>query len=311
MQTLEQPSVEASPKLFSRILVPVDFSEHSRRAFLNAVGLALRFDLQTYLAHIITNAPECNGAAASASAEASRQAAENQLHELAGSIGPEAPAVTTLLEEGQLWDAVDRLVQRYKIDLVVLGTRGHGHRPQPLLGSGAEQIFRHATCPVLTIGPPAAQQDLSQIQFRSILFVTDFGPSAERAANYAILLAGKYGARFTVLHVVEDSGATSRLELDHLRQIHVQHMRQSLHAVDRTFVPSEFSVHFGNAADEILRAAEETAADLIVMGAKAGSGWAGHVPLSTAYSVVARAQCPVLSVRAGRPHSHYVSSPSD
>lgn len=304
MAALPQHDLQVYPKLFSRVLVPTDFSGVSRRAFLNALALAARLELQVYLAHVLTHAPLTDAAAA-------RLAAVEQLKEFTTPLPPGAPLFIPLVEEGQLWDAVDQLVHRHSIDLLVLGTHGLASRPQPF-GSGAEQIFRHATCPVLTIGPSTAAQDLSQVQFHRILFVTDFGPSAERAAVYAISLARKYSAALTALHVVETPEAASRLELDHLRQIHTQHMRQSLHALDRTFVAADFCVRFGTPAEEILHGAQESPADLIVMGSKAtGSGWAGHVPLSTAYNVVAKAPCPVLTVRAGRPHSHYVSSPSD
>lgn len=313
MPPLNQHAVDATQKIFSRILVPTDFSEVSRRAFFFALALAARFDLQVYLAHVITNPPASPQANASHTSEAERQSAEERLHKFTSALPDGTPSFTCLLEEGQLWDAADRLVHKYGIDLIVAGTRGVGARPQPALGSGAEQIFRHATCPVLTIGPSTAPEELAQIQFRSVLFVTDFGPDAEHAALFAIAVARKYGARFAALHVVEDSGAPSRLELDHLTQIHIQHMRHELATVDRTFSPSQFCVRFGNAADEILKKAQEITADLIVMGSKtrSSSGWAGHVPLSTAYNVVAKAVCPVLTVRAGRPHSHYVSSPSD
>ena len=59
----------------------------------------------------------------------------------------------------------------------------------------------------------------------------------------------------------------------------------------------EFRVTFGSAAEEILIAAKESNANLIVMGAKARKNLAGHVPLTVAYSVVTKAPCPVLTVR--------------
>ena len=43
--------------------------------------------------------------------------------------------------------------------------------------------------------------------------------------------------------------------------------------------------------------ANEIKADLIVMGAKTSKSFAGHAPLTVAYSVAAHAHCPVLTVR--------------
>ena len=53
----------------------------------------------------------------------------------------------------------------------------------------------------------------------------------------------------------------------------------------------------GLAAEEILMAARECKADLIVMGAKPRNSLAGHAPLTIAYNVVTKSTCPVLTVR--------------
>jgi nucleotide-binding universal stress UspA family protein len=50
--------------------------------------------------------------------------------------------------------------------------------------------------------------------------------------------------------------------------------------------------------EEILTMSHETKADLIVMGAKTSKSFAGHAPLTVAYTVAAHANCPVLTVRA-------------
>ena len=51
------------------------------------------------------------------------------------------------------------------------------------------------------------------------------------------------------------------------------------------------------ATEEIVSEAKDINADLIVMGAKARTAFAGHAPLSIAYNVVAKAPCPVLTIR--------------
>ena len=58
-----------------------------------------------------------------------------------------------------------------------------------------------------------------------------------------------------------------------------------------------FRVTFGEATEETLQQARETKAELVVMGAKARKSFAGHAPLTVAYNVVAKANCPVLTVR--------------
>ena len=68
-----------------------------------------------------------------------------------------------------------------------------------MLGSVAEEVFRQADCPVLTVGPQAEAQVPRELGLENILLATDFGPSAERAARYAFSLAQECGARLGTL----------------------------------------------------------------------------------------------------------------
>jgi nitrogen fixation/metabolism regulation signal transduction histidine kinase len=81
------------------------------------------------------------------------------------------------------------------------------------------------------------------------------------------------------------------------REINAVRMRQLLPAGSENWCKPEFRVTFGTAVEEILIAARESKADLIVMGAKPRKSLAGHVPLTIAYNVVTKAGCPVLTVR--------------
>jgi nucleotide-binding universal stress UspA family protein len=58
-----------------------------------------------------------------------------------------------------------------------------------------------------------------------------------------------------------------------------------------------YEIEFGSAADGILKAASEYKADLIVMGVRHPDFSFSHLPPATAYKVVCRAPCPVLTVR--------------
>ena len=74
-------------------------------------------------------------------------------------------------------------------------------------------------------------------------------------------------------------------------------MKQCMPTDSEDWCKVEFRVTFGEAAEEILEEARETKADLIIMGAKTRKTFAGHAPQTIAYNVVAKAKCPVLTVR--------------
>jgi nucleotide-binding universal stress UspA family protein len=274
-----------------------DFSPPSQRALRFALSLARRFKSKIFLTHIIPNDVPIPHPAHELDL-ARHRAAQAEMQNLMRSLPADMVSSMVLIEEGPLWVCLEKLIHQHEIDLLVAGTRGCGSRPEPFLGSGAEQIFRHATCPVLTIGPATEENKFSQIKFTNVLFVTDFSPGAERAGMFALSFARDWNAHLIFLHIVEDPEVLGPPTLDHLRQIHLQRMRHFFQVHHGTGVSADFCIRFGNAADEILNGAREKRVDLIVLGAKPTTDWAGHVPLSTAYNVVAKAQCPVLSVRA-------------
>ena len=90
------------------------------------------------------------------------------------------------------------------MDLLVTGTHGRGGLGKLLLGSTAEQLFRHADCFVDTVGPGSYKDSLVERTqaVRPFLFATDFGPASLRALPHAISFANHFGAKFVVLHVL-------------------------------------------------------------------------------------------------------------
>jgi len=55
---------------------------------------------------------------------------------------------------------LDVVIKQKEVDLVVIGTHGRGSVGKLLLGSTAEQIFRHADCFVDTVGPGSYKDSL-------------------------------------------------------------------------------------------------------------------------------------------------------
>lgn len=283
----------------TKILVTTDFSEVSDRALDYAIAVARRYDARIYLAHIITPDPFqfAEPQLAQATYEKVRQAAEEGITDILISGKLRGVAHEVLMEEGNVWQTLERMLAEHEIDLVVAGTHGRGKVQKILIGSVAEEIFRRAPTAVLTVGPAVKGAAEKEIELEHILFATDFGPGAERAAAHAFSLAQEHNAQLTLLHVIESAAAYTDENVARQREINVARMKQLMPPGTENWCKPEFRVTFGSAVEEILIAARECNADLIVMGAKARKSLAGHVPLTIAYNVVTKATCPVLTVR--------------
>ena len=292
--------VRANQKIsLARIMVLTDFSGASDLALQYAIALARRYEAKIYLTHIISPASYqlAEPGLAEYTYQHMRQAAEQGLGDILVSGKLRDVEHTTLFLEGNIWPTVERLILEHKIDLLVTGTHGRGQVKKMFLGSVAEEIFRQAGCAVLTVGPNVKSEAPHEIDLKNILFATDFGHGATRAAEYAFSLAQEHEARVTALHVLQPAVAHTEDGEKKVRQASIDRMKRFVSPECDDWCKTEFRVSYGDPAEEILRQARETTADLIVMGAKARKSLAGHVPLTVAYNVAAKATCPVLTVR--------------
>jgi len=302
MPQVMEPKVtqEISKKVaLTKIRVTTDFSPESERALDYALALARRYDARIYLAHVIAPDPflYAEPALAEATYEKVRQAAEQGMADILISGKLRGIPHEVLLEEGNVWPVIERMIEKHEIDLVVTATHGRGKVQKLLIGSVAEEIFRQTGCAVLTVGPNVKDQPGREVELKNILFATDFGHGAEKAAGYAFSLAQEHGAHLNMLHVIQEATAFTEESVRRQREFTVEKLEQLVPEGAEDWCKPQYRATFGEATEEILTMARETNADLIVMGAKARKSLAGHVPGTIAYKVVVKSHCPVLTVR--------------
>jgi nucleotide-binding universal stress UspA family protein len=292
---MAHPAQVVPQPTFKNILYTTDFSPCSEAALPYARSVAEHYGATVHMVHVV--GPETiHGELFVPYMDAEREdrAARQQFDELGQSDALKGILFTYSVQRGSVWDVVTRLLADLHIDLIVLGTRGRRGLKHLLLGSVAEQIFRRAACPVLTVGPEVRKEGMAQGHPGVILYATDFSPASLHAFCYAHSLATGSGARLTLLHALETEQVVSRLEeavVEANRKLD-EFTRQS------SGVSCDPIIMSGSAAESILRAARSAEADLIVMGAHAGASASAHTPCAVAHRVVCHASCPVLTVRA-------------
>lgn len=133
------------------ILVPTDFSAHSKSALDYAIGLAEKFPSKISLLHVLepffTGGSEVSLMYASVEKER-REAARAQLAEKAAATGNRCE-IEAILEDGVPWRAICDHANTHEIDLIVLPTHGYTGIKHLWMGSTAERVVQHAHCPVL------------------------------------------------------------------------------------------------------------------------------------------------------------------
>ncbi|HEY2821444.1 MAG TPA: universal stress protein [Candidatus Acidoferrum sp.] len=304
--------------VFRNILLASDYSASANLAMPYAAGMARSFGAKLYAMHVQEPINYALPPATWQGLELTREMEEKFLVEAIRRDFPEVhPHV--LHAEGVVWRAIEAAIQKHEIDLVVVGTRGRTGIEKALLGSVAEEILRHAPCPVLTVGPQACHEAGRRGRMASILFATDFGKASLTAAPIAVSLAEEYQAKLTLLHVKEKRaagqtpgdaagpcGAAEKCE-QRLRALVAEEAKlwcEPHFVVDCGGADRGSMQRAGAAWERILGQAQAREADLIVMGVHDAesfplAGAASHLETATVHGVVAHAQVPVLTVRGG------------
>ena len=139
--------------------------------------------------------------------------------------------------------------------------------------------------------------------FKKVLVPTDFSPQSEKSLDYAVMIAGQFGAKIFLLHVIEPFPYTTTDALmvvdnsEAMRSIAESLIKNLVKTLRQKKITVKTDLVVGNTTHEIIMKAEQEKIDLIVMGTHGRTGLE-HVLLgSVAEKVVRLATCPVLTVR--------------
>jgi nucleotide-binding universal stress UspA family protein len=292
----------SAPPLVSlqNILVATDFSPCSQIALHCAAVLARQAKGNVFLAHVLPFAPMSPipmdaGPVFPVEVGKDPRFRMKQLVSTPDLAGIESE---TLLGQGDLWLVLQGMIEQNDIDLVVIGTHGREGLKKLVLGSVAEEVFRRAPCPVVTVGPHVAPECFEQGRLRRVLFASDLSTSSMHALPLVTMLAQQHQASLTFLHVL--ASAVPDAEFDATASVarELDVAREDL----RQFVPAgsnaDVVVEVGIPSEIIVRVARAQNASLIVMGLHSQSVFAAtHLPWTTAHRVVCDAHCPVMTVR--------------
>ena len=139
-------------KLFTRILVPTDFSRPSERALEQALVLARTFDARLVLLHVWSMPYTAYSEGLAWPVDDMKRAAQEALDEAHRKVMKVYPKTDAILRQGGEWLQIIEAVAEHQIDLVVMGTRGRRGLPHLFMGSVAERVVRMSPVPVMTVG---------------------------------------------------------------------------------------------------------------------------------------------------------------
>ena len=217
-------------------------------------------------------------------------------------------ACQPVVGRGRVPQAITELAERVKADLIVVGSRGLGTIGSTLLGSVSQEVVDLALSPILVVRAPIVTR---------IVFGTDGSPGAQAAEQTLVTLPVAAGVAVSVVSVAEilrplavgiaptlyreAIAWQSEYEAEALK-VHREIAQDAADRLRAHGMDATSDARAGDPAVELLAAATEVGADLIVVGSRGRTGLARLVLGSVARRVVQQAEASVLiTIHSGTP----------
>jgi nucleotide-binding universal stress UspA family protein len=212
---LEKVKGEAQPR---KILVPIDFSEHSKNAAYFALKLAKLYKSEVKLLHVFNSPvvdmiPFTDAASIQIDVDISYQilqktAKENlvkffkKLRKYADDHSMKSIKIGYALREGFASYGIADTCKRYKPGMVIMGTKSEGFRSTELVGSVAAEVVHDTQIPLLVIPENANLKDFEEV--KNVLYATRFDDNDFLAIRKLVTILSGFSVNLVCAHVCDD-----------------------------------------------------------------------------------------------------------
>ncbi len=297
------------------IVLGTDFSQSANAALTYAIGIAKKFDARLVIVVVydavhlmIEMLPELGPVPEEFPSNfPTREKLQKALDGLAAQAAAEGVQTETQIKDGRAYVSLIQVARDMKAGMLIMGTRGLKGVDHFLIGSTAEQVVRMSPCPVLTVRVPVNGRSPKEIpDIKHILVPVDFSMFSQEAVECVVPTAKRFNAEVYLVHAIEQyvyvsslHGFTTRSAADeNERKRASDQMTKLIQMFHDNGIQATSRICEGLPDAEIMKAAQESHADLIVMGTHGRTGLQHTLVGSVAEKVVRRSSCPVMTVKS-------------
>ena len=282
------------------ILFPVDFSQQNCGIAPYVAAMANRYQARVTILHVM-EIP--TGAYPGWPADAALVSFETLTNErkqrLEAFLANEFPGVETTrqMREGDPAQAIAVMAEQEAVDLIMMPTHGYGPFRRFILGSVTAKVLHDVRCPVWT-SVHAEETPAPPNGYRNVLCAVDLTAKSLPLAQWASAFAREHEASLKLVHALPaaEPRAAIDIEGERFRAFLFEEARREFAKLQKEAGTSvETIVQAGDVARVVRRAAQENAADLVVIGRGVMQELFGRMRTHV-YSVIREAPCPVISV---------------
>ncbi|MEQ8425493.1 MAG: universal stress protein, partial [Cyclobacteriaceae bacterium] len=274
------------------ILVPTDFSKCSLIALDVACEIAKKGGAEVIALHVVE---EAGSESFRVSGEVPQRNFEDrlftykllekskkQLEKLV--LDPKYSAIKLdgELRLGNAFHGMNTIVTEQKVDLVVMGARGHSRLEEMIIGSNTEKVVRHSKVPVLSV-----HKKPSKVNFKNIVYATSMSKDEEKFSKVVLAAQKMYNSRIHLVRI----NTPGDFQRDRVAKDYMEKFAKRLGLKNYTVnVYNDITEEEG-----IIYFADSINADMIAMATHGRTGFAHVLAGSIAEEVVSHAKRPVLT----------------
>ncbi len=275
-----------------KILVPTDFSKTSLIAVDVAFDIAKKDGADIILLNVVEEATSDSYRISGEWQKANwedriftyrlLEKAKKQLEKLVMEPRFNAVKITGELRLGNPFHGMNAIIIDRKVDLIVMGTKGHTKMEEMIIGTNTEKVVRRSHCPVLTVHKKPSSSD-----FKNIVYATSMANDEEVFSRIVKRTQQLYNS---TIHLVRIN-TPANFQRDREVKGYMEKFAKKLLLKNYTInVYNDISEEEG-----IINFADSINADLIAMATHGRTGLAHMMAGSVAENVVGHSGRPVLT----------------
>jgi nucleotide-binding universal stress UspA family protein len=223
--------------------------------------------------------------------------ASGKLDALAAASTEPSVEIAKVVAEGDPAPVIVSWAAENGVDLIMMGTHGHGAFRNLLLGSVTAKVLHDTACAVWTAAHEAKPALESNPSYTKMLCATSAGLEDEDLIRGATALAREYGAELRLVHAVPAPASPIERGMDaEFHQYLADAFRKDIAKLQqRAGTNLPVCIEAGGVSEVVRDVALEHKSDLILIGRGTLHDTLGRLRTNT-YAIIRDAPCPVISL---------------
>jgi len=274
-----------------KIIVPIDFSEHSEYALKTAAKLAKKHDAELLTLHMLEMSDIMLTATEGEQYQKAvffLKLAEQKFEEFLDKPYLKDVKVVPIVKHFKVFSEVNDVAKEHDADLIIMGSHGVSGFKEFFVGSNTERVVRNAEIPVLVV-----KHDMPDTDFDIVLFATDFEEENIDAYIKASHFFEKLGAELTLLYVnLPNERFKSSVEIENKIEEFLTAANGNLNKLNSVAYHADYTVEQG-----VLNYANKIGADIIAIPTHGRKGVTHFFAGSIGEDVANHSQLPVMTFK--------------